>query len=221
MRKILALFICVMLIGIVGINTIYAASCDILVNSLPENERISFLKSIEWRPVDDSYRNSIVGFDVTECGIYALAVNGDAVYVYDQSHELVYGYGFRSDGDFGISFQGENLAIYFLRGSTIVILDCSGNCIDVQKPIDSIPYISFMKELLNRTCKDVGEKTYLLERNANIGNSFSRFVLEEYGERTVLYDVSKEHNIRQILILASPICFFTFVIFGISKRNKK
>ena len=78
-----------------------------------------------------------------------------------------------------------------------------------------------MKELLNRTCKDVGEKTYLLERNANIGNSFSRFVLEEYGERTVLYDVSKEHNIRQILILASPICFFTFVIFGISKRNKK
>ena len=199
MRKHLCLLISFVIICAISLPVVEATSDEVDTYALSEDERYSFLNRIQWVQVDDgSYKNSIYSFDVNKDGTIALAIAGDAVYVYDASGEILYGYRFKYDGDFGVEFHGEILTIYFLRGNSILLIDANGQCIAVQKANDVNQHITKMKEVLNRTIVDTEGKRYFLERDINIGNSYSRFVVEEQGTKIVLYDVTIDFTIKQV-----------------------
>ena len=55
-----------------------------------------------------------------------------------------------------------------------------------------------------------------------IGDAYSSFVvMNESGEKTVLFDVFTQYNLSQILFLAFVIGFFSLVFYGIYKKQQK
>lgn len=173
---------------------------------------------------NDSYNGGICGFDVNEDGSYALAFGSGSnctVQVYDPDGMFLYGFKFRSDGDYSIGFHGDALAIFLLRSNLILLYDANGMCIDVQEVISSPSNLLHARELLNRTCENVDGRKYMLEQDTDLGDTYSRFVIvHENGEKTVLYDYSANHAVGQVIALAFGTGFFMFVIWGIINKCK-
>jgi len=171
---------------------------------------------------DDRIKAGIQCFDVNNDGMVALAFQAYSrgwIYVYNADGEFQYGFRFITNGDFGIDFYQEHLAIYFARGNMIAIYDSMGNCIDIREEPDSKLNSYRFREILNRSHKEMNGKWYTLERDVPFFDSYSRcVVVNDQGVKTVLYDVSVMHNIVQIARLTGLVCFFAFVIRGIIKK---
>lgn len=223
MRKTRSLCACVMIICVMGLLSARMTLIEAAAYSLSGEEKDSFLKQINWESIDnDRYKSGIYCFDVAADGRIALGIQGDAIYVYDHSGKFQHGCSFQSEGTFGIEFDEKMLLLHFNRGDTILLIDEGGKCVDIQKADDPISHVILINEIRNQTAKKMEDKTYLLERDLDIGDSYSRFVIEENGKRLVLYDVTSDHLVKQVMLLASPICFFSFVFYGlVKKQNKK
>jgi len=222
MGKTRGLCACVMIICVMGLFLTKMIPIDVAAFSLTREEKDSFLKKINWESIDnDQYKAGIYCFDVAADGRIALGIQGDAIYVYDHSGKFQYGCSFQSEGTFGIEFDGKMLLLHFNRGDTVLFIDEGGKCVDIQKTDDPISHVILINEIRNQTTKKMDGKTYLLERDLNIGDSYSRFIIEENGKRVVLYDVTSDHIVKQVMLVASPICFFTFVFYGLIKKHNK
>ena len=229
MRKFIV-SLCIMCVVVSMCATVSAENTktlDFSVQSLSEEEKTGFIQKTKLKMIyDDSDKKGIKTFDISENGTIALALGSNAdnninIYVYDPKGNFQYGYNFYSDGAYGIGFVEENIAIYFLRGDTIAIFDPNGNCIDVQKIINPDECMMLSKNIINRVSKQETDKSYLLERDVNIGDTYSRFViLEEDGTRNVLYDISQQHSIGNILWIVGIVGFFGIVIVGIVKKQR-
>jgi hypothetical protein len=161
---------------------------------------------------------------VSQDGDVAIGIDSasnSVIYVYDSSGVFQYGFSFFVDGDYGIVYCDNLLGIYFLRGDIAMFCDDSGTCLDVRTLSSDEKGYMQGKEILNRASRDIGSKRYVLERDINIGDSYSRLVaIDEYGNRTTLYDVTPEHSIGRILGLSAGIGFFLFVAWGCMKKAK-
>lgn len=227
MRRInlILLFFMIFTFGLCTVKVTAAAS-SFTAYSLTSEEKIKHVESINLEIIDDSNpMHSITCFDVSQKGNVALGSgsgNNCRIYVYDQNGVFQFGYKFYSDGDYGIEFQEECVGIYFIRGNIIAIYDVAGACIDIQKVSNSKQNIIYAKELLNRNYKKVSGTEYALERDIDIGDSYSRFVItDECGKKTVLVDTSGEHMLAQYVLVASIIGFFILVMWGLYKKQKR
>ena len=220
MRYLTLLVVCIVFICGIDAITANATTLGMATYSLTDEEKASLLERLNFGTIeDDRNKTGIQCFDVSENGTIALAVEGDFIYVYDQLGIFQYGCSFRSDGEFGIEFQDEMLAIYFLRGNFIIILDADGKCTDIQKVIEPDQHLVRVLKILNRTSKEIYGKKYLLERDIDVGEAYSRFVIEEGDKRIVLYDVTVDHNIETIMLIVGLTCISTFMIFGVIKKK--
>lgn len=227
MRRIcLILFTCILFVY--GVCPISTASTSMTFHSLSEKEKNEIVEGINLQNVqNDSKKESIQCFDVSENGMVAIGIGSDygnskTIYVYDTSGIFQYGFQFDCDGDYAIIFQGNLLSIYFLRGNVFAVYDATGTCVDVQKVEDSSQNYALAKEILNRTTKSVAGNEYMLERDMSIGNSYSRLVVtDEYGSKVVFYDVTQNHNIGQIAIVTVIVLFFSCVMLGYRKKQRK
>ncbi len=219
------LFIFIILIfGAATVNS-QAATLGLPTNSLPEEEKNAFLKKVEIEVVNnDDLKAGILCFDVREDGTIALAIENavnNIVYVYDQLGKFQYGYRFNSEGNYGVEFQGQLLAIYFQRSNIIMLLDSTGKCVDVQEVIQPNQHLQRINEILERTNKEIADKEYVLERDINIGSGYSRFVvIDKHGERTVIYDATTKNLIGQILLIAFIVVVIPLVLWGIIKQEE-
>ena len=174
---------------------------------------------------DDSHKEGIRCFDVNRDGSYALAMGTGSncrVYVYDPNGAFLYGYRFYCDGDYAIGFHEDALAIYSLRGNTIALYDAAGTCTGVQRAADTSVNDVRISGILNRTSMDMGDRRYMLERDMDMGDSYSRLVsVSQSGEKAVLYDISSEHSLRQSIFIIAVVGFFLFVIIGICRKRIK
>lgn len=226
MRKVCLFYF--VLISVVIVNfapIVNAMPVDFETGVVSEEEKTEIIEEIKLQLLSDiNGVSAIRGFDVHTNGNYALAFkeNGRSnVYVYDADGVFLYGYTFRSSGDYAIQFREDLLEIYFVRGDVIAVYDPAGNCVDVQNVISTGENHTNARELLDRTDKAVDGKTYRLERNWDFGDSYSRFVaVDEYGERTVLLDVSAENGIRQVALVFYPVIIFVAVIYGAYRKYR-
>lgn len=128
-------------------------------------------------------------FDVNEDGCYAIGYRNNTIHVYDSLGTFQYGYRFDTDGTYGIALKENSIVIYLGRSNTAVEIDQTGKCIDAEK-------VNYSKDIvdnvMNRTCKQIGNVNYYLERDIGIFNGdYSRLVkADEQGTKTVLYDVT-------------------------------
>lgn len=221
MRKVrLLLLVCILFVCGVGLITVNATTIGLQTYSLPEEEKTEFIEGLDIERLDnDDQKSAILSFDVRDDGTVAIAIGGGIIYVYDQSGEFQYGFRIDSNGDFGIEFQNEMLAIVFIRGEFVALFDSTAECVDVQRASNLNQHLPRILEILDRTVKEVAGKSYVLERDIEVGAGYSRFVkIDEHGERTVLYDVTTNHKISQVLLIVSIIGVFSFGIWGCIKK---
>ena len=221
MRRATLLFVIMLLLH----NVCLAASVDWGYETISEEEKAAVLEQLNLQLLpDDSRKTSLRCFDVGLDGAVAIGTasgSGCILYVYDSSGAFRYGYSFHADGAYGLEFRGDMLALFLLRGNVFVLFDSEGNCVDFQKITNVEQNHVKAKELLNRSTKIIGEKTYSLQRDMDIGDSYSRLVLKEKsGECTVLYDVTSQNKTGQIIMVAFIACFFGFVIWGCIEKKK-
>ena len=223
--KTVLLLVPVLLICGIFANTVYATEYPIKTYRIDEADKTAVISKTNMQPIEtDSIRGRIECFDVSQDGDVAIGIDNTSssvIYVYDATGVFQYGFSFNVDGDYGIVYCDNLLGIYFLRGDTIMFCDDSGTCLDVRTlSSDENGYMQ-AKEILNRVSKDIGGKRYILERDINIGDSYSRLVvIDEHGNRTTLYDVMPEHSIGRILALSVGIGFFSFVAWGCMNKAK-
>ena len=226
MRKIsLALLVCTLLFYGSCTNIARATSLGIASYSLSDEEKEAIINKANMQVIQtDNTKMGIQCFDVKQDGTVAIGIGTGSdcmIYVYDPSGVFQYGYHFRSDGDYGIVFQDDMIGIFFIRGNTISFYNSSGICVDVQKVSNPSQDHAHLKKILTRTEKVVAQKRYVLERDFDIGDSYSRFVVfDEYGERTVLYDTTNEQKAVQVLSVCVISCFFAAVGWGCIKKLK-
>lgn len=220
-RKSITLLI-VLLICCFFANTVHATSHNIESNPISTEEKAKIISNANPELIQtDSTKTGIKCFDVSDSGEIAIGIGGGSncmIYVYDASGVFQYGYRLRIDGAFGLVYVDDLLGIYSLRGNTIIFCNHTGACVDVHTLSGTG---SQTKAILNRISKDVGGKKYVLERDMNIGDSYSRLVqIDEDGNRTVLYDVTSDHKTGQILGISAAIGFFAIVVLGCIKKAK-
>ena len=226
MRRVIScLLICMLLVCGVCLLPANATSLGIATDSLSEAEKASFVDKLSLELIsNDENKSGIQCFDVNEDGTVAIATgsgNHCAVYVYDSQGTFQYGYRFSCDGDYGVVFRENMLSIFFLRGDMFAFLDSSGACIEVQKVTNPEQNYVYFKEILDRTVKEVAGRTYMLERDLDLWDSYSRLVItDEQGEITLLYDAGADHIVVQIVGIVAVVLFFAAIIIGLIKKRK-
>ena len=225
MRKLFAV-LTLIFCGYMGLYTVAAqgATTGFSTTACSDEEKSSIIDTINLEVFSEEYLVSgIQCFDVREDGVYALAFgegSNSRISVYDSDGSFQYGYKFNANGDFAVEFYEEAVAIYFSRGDILAVYDSMGVCQEIRKVSNTKQNHIYAKEILDRVHKRISDKEYNLERDFEIGDSYSRFViLNEHKERQVMFDVSTEHRIEQLMLLIAPVCFFAFVIRGIWKKH--
>lgn len=224
-RKSISLFLFVLLICGGFASTVAATAQTIKTYPIDDEIKAAIISKANIQPIETAnIKNGIKCFDVSNSGEVAIGVDrasNSVIYVYDSSGEFQYGFSLYVDGDYGIAYCDNLLGIYCIRGDTIMLCDDSGTCLDVRTlSSDEQGYFRAI-EILDRISKEMGVKKYVLERDIEIGDSYSRLVkIDEQGNRTVLYDATPEHIIGQILGITAMICFFLIVAWGCIKKAK-
>lgn len=224
-RKTTSLFLFVLLICSSFASAVSATAQTLKTYPIDDKVKAAIISKANIQPIETaSIINRITCFDVSDSGEIAIGVDwasNSAIYIYDSSGVFQHGFIFYVDGDYGIAYCDNLLGIYCIRGDTIMLCDDSGTCMDVRTLSSDERGYWQAKEILNRVSKEMGGKKYVLERDLEIGDSYSRLVkIDEQGNRTVLYDATPEHNIGQILGLSIVICFFLFVVWGCITKAK-
>jgi len=163
-------------------------------------------------------------FDVNEYGYYAIGYKNNTIHIYDSLGTFQYGYRFNTDGSYGIVLKEDSIVIYLGRSNIAVEIDPTGKCIGAEK-------IYFSKDVvdnvMNRTCKQIGNVTYYLERDIGIFNGdYSRLVkTDETETKTVLYDVTTRGYFvgafHYIILSIFPIIGIAFVAVKVKKENNE
>lgn len=223
-KSIMALF--AVIVFVISVPVANAMTLGFVTYSLSGEEKAEAIKKINLELIyDDSNKVGIQCFDVSSNGSIALAFQSGSkgwVYVYNPKGVFQYGFTFVADGDFGIEFYQEFLALYFIRGNRIAIYDSSGTCIDICDEIPPNQNIGRTKEILNRYQKELSGKQYILERDVALGDSYSRcVVIDQQGIRTEIYDVSTKHSAGQIVRLISILVFFVFGSWAAIRKHSK
>lgn len=223
MRKIhLILLLYMLVISNVCIMTVGAASIGMEATDISVEEKTAILDTIDLQVIQETdVEQGIHCFDVSQNNTVALGFDS-RIYVYDADGEFQYGFSFQRDGAYGIAFHGEQLTIFFLRGNVLVTFDSTGNCVDIQKALSTEKNHVAIKELLDRTEKEVEGKRYSLERNFEFGDSYARLIMkDEVDTVTILYDASSIHSIGQIALIVFIVSFFLMVIRGCIQKSTK
>lgn len=225
-KKSIFLFLLVLLICSSFASTVSAVAQTIKTFPIDDTDKAAIISKANIQPIETaSIMNGITCFDVSNSGEIAIGIDwasNSVIYVYDSSGVFQYGFSFYVDGDYGIAYCDNLLGIYCIRGDTIMLCDNSGTCLDVRTLSSDNRGYWQAKKILNRVSKEMGGKKYVLERDLEIGDSYSRLVkIDEQGNRTVLYDATPEHNIGQILFISSIVCFCSFVVWGCITKAKR
>lgn len=213
MKRVLAFIclICVMFCS--SVFRVNATVSNVKSYPLPEERKTKLVNFADLEVVlNDEYKYLLTRFDVDEEGNYALGFESSGergfVYVYNQNNDFLYGLSFNTNGAYGIELCEEGLNIFFNREAVILTYDRNGVCIDAQKLLTKTSdYYTLIDNYLRKTSETVDGRQYSMQRDVNIGSSYSRFVVTDAnGVETILYQDSSG-PISEIAIFAFGVLF--------------
>ena len=177
---------------------------------------------------DEPYKKAVLCFDVNNDGKIAIgqySTDRKTVCVYTDDGVYQYGFSFNTSGDFALEWNGNDLNIYFVRGSFIVSVTENGEIIDVAQVTSTIENNSYKNRIRYATEKSIGDKRYTLENDMGIMNwfssTFSQVTVNENGTEWIVYDASASKISNTIV--ASVIVFIclavaiTVIIWNVKK----
>lgn len=177
---------------------------------MSEEGKNKYLDSINILPItDEPEKKPFVCFDVNDDGMIAIGQDTlgtrKTICIYSKEGAFQYGYTFTSYGSFGVEWDGENLNIYFVRSSKIVLITPEGEVLDVVGVLETIENNSYMNYLLRSKNRTVGETEYSAGNDMGVLNvlasAYSQIgVKDDNGNENVIYDVNSMLRIKIIVI---------------------
>lgn len=162
-------------------------------------------------------------FDTNETRSYAIGFNNNTIHVYDSLGTFLLGYRFDTAGTYGISLKEDHIVIYLGRSNLAVEIDSAGKCVSAEKVYFSQ---SVTKNVMYRTCKQIGNADYSLERDIGIFNGmYSRLVrIDDTGSETILYDATARGYFSgafQYIVLGFfPVAGIVFIAAKVRKEQR-
>lgn len=206
-------------------SRVNAVDTDLSENLITGADAEKIIAAVNMTVADpDILEQSIVCFAVSENGKVAIGTGSSKnanIYLLDTSGELVCRYKFKCTGDFGVAFLKGDLAIYLCRSDVVIVYDELGKAKAVYKlPVNIINEV--VDELLHKTQVEQGCTRYVLEREIGINMlEYSRLVrYSENGEKSILYDVTSQHNARTIFGYCGLGLFLTAWIVTMIRQAK-
>lgn len=165
---------------------------------MSEEEMSTAFEKLGLQLIDNPKTNNRFSyFDVNEEGNYMLGFNGgkDLILVFDRDNDYLYGFSMVSNGAFGLEWDGENIVIYCDRSDLAVTIDKNGNCLRMEKILNTTENNRYWNNL-RANKKTIGGFTYVAEHELGSVNIFggswgtyARFVRISFdGQETVLFD---------------------------------
>lgn len=187
------------------------------VESLSEEDEVVTFANVKMTLLStEVIGKPIACFDVSSNGLIAVGFDSDpkTINVYDESGNFLYGYQFKCEGTYGISFEGDNLAVYFCRGELVQLYDSQGQGIRAYRVLRTQNNQEQEHALIYPMEKWVNNTHYSLERDFGIlMRSYSRLVSRGQNIETIIYDVTPSYNILTIFGVVFFAVFFIFIIY--------
>lgn len=219
---IILLFICYSPLKAHAMNTGFSTK-EKSVSEQQELMRNISISLIEEEP----QKQPIDCFDVNENGYIALGFSNfdhKTICVYTADGVFQYGYRFNCTGNFGIGWDAKGIIIYFVRGSTAVVINSSGNIEDIKTIVDSFENNSYWNNTVFATSRLVEDCEYTIKNDMGILNffasSYSQLVVSDNGDINIVYDVTSKHIVKIITTIIAVLIFATVVVVLIIKRIK-
>ena len=227
-NSVMKLFFSIILLVIIlvmGIVNVSALNTGFETEDMPDERKNEFLSDIDLQVLSkESYnKNRIECFDVNSKGMVAIgmskAPHHRTICVYSSDGVFQYGYTFKSNGSFGIEWDGDNLNIYLVRSMGMVSLSNSGYLKGACVIKDTFENIKYENNVIFADEKIVDGVTYRLKNTYGILDPFSKPVsqvirISENGKEKVICGIEMlpVTNVIVIVIAAVVILFFVFIV---------
>lgn len=222
MRKLFCLFIALITFAC-SVTLVYAVSETLETLPFSDEKIAHFLETIDLEIIQtEPHPRTICCFDVNSDGLLAVGYqNGNEIAVFSPEGVYLYGFRFQSSGDYSLVWNGDNISILFVRSDVIASFRSDGECVDIRKLTNNAEGSCFMKEMLYRTERTVGNITYKMESDIPIAG-YARIVAYEDGESPrTMYDASRSHNLSSMIGLSLFCVFFGSVITYLVCKHRK
>ena len=204
--------------------TVSALPLDIgfSTTKLSAEERNRFLGSINFESTNkESDWESISCFDVSDSGYIAIvgeSKNGhNSISVYDKDGKFAYGYTLDCSGRFGVGWDGDNIAVYFVREDIAATFDRNANNITCDEIPDTTANSSYWSnEVLYKTRRVKNGVRYEMKNTGKVASAISPAyavfeMTEPDGTVHVIFDNSKDYDIKLIKTCIAVVVSFAVV----------
>ena len=158
-------------------------------------------------------------FDVNESGLIAIGFSDSekkTICVYTVDGEFQYGYMFDCYGSFNLEWDKDNIIIYLVRSDAAIAVSPDGEITDTCLVSNTIENDTYRRNFLESTKRVVGDCEYIIKNDTGIfdlfASSYSQLVVTNNGEVSIIYDVSKEQTVKNVVIFICVILFIAVVI---------
>lgn len=235
-RKIvLALFcICAAVLSFLYQNAYAYSAGEFYGDDIPEDEAARLIAYYDLKlEHDDNRLKSIECFDVREDGVIAVGsmqmLSRAHISVYDEDFNFIYGYSFKSEGSYGIMWDGNEIAIYFVRGSVIIRVNENGEITAMNNTADQSLEQGKIDSAFCAAKREKNGKVYQLgTAKGPFGiplpaTTYSTLCVSEGGESHLLIDESRVQVSRIIIIVSfvviALIVFIVLMVLRIKGRR--
>ena len=204
--------------------TVSALPLDIgfSTTKLSAEERNRFLGSINFESTNkEPDWESISCFDVSDSGYIAIvgeSKNGhNSISVYDKDGKFAYGYTLDCSGRFGVGWNGDNIAVYFVREDIAATFDRNANNITCDEIPDTTANSSYWSnEVLYKTRRVKNGVRYEMKNTGKVASaispSYAVFEMTEPDDTVhVIFDNSKDYDIKLIKTCIEVVVSFAVV----------
>ena len=222
------LVLCVMLVIVLLASTIEASAMNtgFLTEDMSEEDRNGAQENnmgkVDMLSSEPKFLLGFANYAISPSGCFAISgsyLTNNLIAVYDSDGNYLYGYSVNNPGSIAVSWVDDNIAVYLVRGNTIMTLDRDGTILSKETSDDS------MYNQLTSNTQIIDDTTYVAKHwfiNHELlrWGSYTKLVRISDGVECVLWKGVPIFPIGCISIFGTGLIFLTTGII-IRKKNHR
>lgn len=209
-----------------------SVNCDEFETLSMTKEQITKIwDSINLRSASSISSSPIINFDVSESNNIVIALDEKKILIKNQDNRVLNCYEFDSEGIFYVSWNGDNILLFLVRGSVIVEFSLEGQLINmVDCDTHSIKNSELWRAVGNNKKVSANGFDYNIKNNMGILNifSFQRYSqlirTDSVGNETIFYDVSQSQLekivFRIVVVIIMIIAAVMSIVYPVIRAKK-
>ncbi len=230
MKKIFSIFLTIIIILFaVQVCSASALNSGFSTEKMSSDEQKNIISNLRIERTDkEPKNNALLCFDVSDNGYVAIGSESllqKNISVYDEKGSFIYGYNFKSDGNFGVGWKNDFLVIYLVRENVSITLNNIGDVLLCEKIKYTAENSSYWNNEIFSAERTKNNTRYTMKNKSKLLNIFATFysVLEKTDESGVstVYDNSSNYEIKLIAECLEIIALIIIAIVCLTKQLKK